>query len=1248
MWFKPVISLLIFILFLSLTDAQEHDNLVQEAWNTWAKNDQAQTEKAFKEIIAKDEKNLRAHLGLSFLYQMQHNFRSSWEHYKYVIENADNPYPYIFAGMHTLKMYYMQKEKDSGIDEMYESLANQNENPLIKANANETLGRYYLVHNDIEKAEEHFAALNTIDDWRICGPFDNISASGFDKTYPPEVEADYIKTYSGKNEIPARWTKISKIRRDRWIDFRYYYAHFESIFYGNTFVYSPSSQKIRIGVGTSGSLKVFLNDDQIYEVFDENNNDLDTYMMETELQKGWNRLLIKCGFSEIDQCNFMVRISDVNGQPVQGLKISSDIQSYPKNPAPAVTIIENFAEAFFKNKIEENPEHIENYLLLADCYLRNDKAIEAELTLRDALKYAPDNTGILAHMIEAYIRGEKNDEISTTYEKIHSLDENIPSALIYKFSLYKNNNDIENAEKTAEKLESLIPNTTEIYNIRFQLYNLKNLPEKLIEIAKEGYEKFPDEWSLAFAQASISIMTKQNYDEAIEIVEKISQNNASEEVLSTLAEIYFRATKVEKWHDTYQRILNLYPAGTGFYEHVSDIYYNLQQYDKAAEYMERTLEICNNHSQFWEKYGKINRALNKNNEAIDSYKKALEYDPANYDARESLRQLQDQKPVFSTFETVDTDELIKKAPDSGVYPEDGAVILLHDIKRVVYPEGASEFLGEELVKVFNDVGIEEFKEDYISFSPYSENLIIEKAVVIKKDGSEIKADIDRNHIVYKSLEPNDFIYLKWKIRNYYNGKLSHHFWDRVIFSKYFPTEDIRYALLLPKNMTFNFKEQNLESAARKKQETTEGVIHQWRLTKQPAVRHEVDMPALVDIGKSLYISSIEDWKYMIDWYLDLARTKTRGSFEIEETVEKLFKDKENLSDLDKIQTVYNYITENIKYSSVSFRQSGLIPQKARDVLVNRIGDCKDVAALCIAMLNELNIKSNYVLVNTRSEGFNRNILPGIEFNHAIVEVHNDGKPMYLDLTAQNYAIGSVPYQDIGAFALPIREGINQPIYLTKDHFNEVKLERKTVFEVAADNSLMVTRTNYRTGIQAAGFRQSYRFIGESEQQRELTQSINNDFPNHTLLDFKIKDLDNVVDDITYTYSFKVADFLTDAGPYKLLRIVFTDGKNPLKSLSYEKREYPIEYDPSTDILTEEITIVLPKGFTCLDLPKPVTLSFFDMQYSLNFTMKDGKIICKRLFKEKMIDILPENYVLFKEFYNAVVKADQTQLLLKTE
>ena len=78
-----------------------------------------------------------------------------------------------------------------------------------------------------------------------------------------------------------------------------------------------------------------------------------------------------------------------------------------------------------------------------------------------------------------------------------------------------------------------------------------------------------------------------------------------------------------------------------------------------------------------------------------------------------------------------------------------------------------------------------------------QELILDKAVVMKQNGSEIDADKKDGDLVFKSLEINDCIYIKYKVRNFFSGELSNHFWDEFNFDKFFPELNVRYALIMP-------------------------------------------------------------------------------------------------------------------------------------------------------------------------------------------------------------------------------------------------------------------------------------------------------------------------------------------------------------------------------------------------------------------------------------------------------------------
>jgi len=907
------ILLAIFNLFAS---SDQSDLYVNEAWQAWEINDQQLVEEKFLKAIEEDKNNTRAYLGLSFLYELQDKGKESWDVFKNILDTEKDYYPYIFAAWLTPKLRDNFFDQDEEVVKLFEKLSKQADSSgILKTMVCEELGLHYQNKQQFDKANQYFKRINDIKEWMLIGPFDNISASGFDKEYPPELEFNPSQSYEGKNGVPAEWFKIPTFLNYYWINFLYHYAHTNAVFYANTFLYSPNKQKVQLRIGTSGSLKAFFNDELIIAYFDENNNDLDTYVAETELQQGWNRLLIKCGYSDIDKCNFLVRVTDNQGKRIEGLQVSTDLQTYSKRPDASVRIIENFTEKFFKQRIENNPHHLENYILLADTYLRNDKAIEAELILREAVNFSPNCVLFHKYLLEAYSRYEKYDELTTTMEKIFSLDKYVPLVLQYKFKVYLENEEYDKAEQMLEYIEKVNPGSEMVYDLKMDLYIDKEQPEKLLEITNEAYTLFPVNWTFVNLLAYLSIETTAKYDQAIKIFSDFLNRKYTSEALSSLADTYLLASNIKKWESTRGKMFQLDPLAPAYFFDMVETYFDLQDYSNAKKMLKQLLEIAPGCSPYWEKLGEICRARNEITEAKIAYNKALQYKATNYEAREALRELEGKKSIFQQFETMNIDSLVTNAPLRDSYPDDDAVYLLNDYKRVVYERGASECSEEKLIRLFNKNGIDAFKEFYIGYNPYTEYLIIEKAMVIKNDGSQVEADIDRNHLVFKTLEENDFIYMKWRIKNYYSGKLSKHFWDKFYYTAYYPIKNGRYAILVPEHLDFSYKLQNMSLEPTTKK-TEDGVIKQWLLSNEPAIKYEYEMPSMDDVGKVLYISNILNWKFINEWYTDIAKTKTRSSYEIEELIQQLFAGRESAPISEKIKIIYDYITENIHYSSV--------------------------------------------------------------------------------------------------------------------------------------------------------------------------------------------------------------------------------------------------------------------------------------------------------------------------------------------
>jgi hypothetical protein len=96
------------------------------------------------------------------------------------------------------------------------------------------------------------------------------------------------------------------------------------------------------------------------------------------------------------------------------------------------------------------------------------------------------------------------------------------------------------------------------------------------------------------------------------------------------------------------------------------------------------------------------------------------------------------------------------------------------------------------------------------------------------------------------------------------------------------------------------------------------------------------------------------------------------------------------------------------------------------VIKRHYGDCKDKAAMLVAMLRAAGIDASMALLDSGPGLDVTPELPGMnQFDHAIVYVPADGKdsePLWIDATADYAQVGVLPSMDQGRLALIIAKG----------------------------------------------------------------------------------------------------------------------------------------------------------------------------------------------------------------------------------
>jgi hypothetical protein len=199
------------------------------------------------------------------------------------------------------------------------------------------------------------------------------------------------------------------------------------------------------------------------------------------------------------------------------------------------------------------------------------------------------------------------------------------------------------------------------------------------------------------------------------------------------------------------------------------------------------------------------------------------------------------------------------------------------------------------------------------------------------------------------------------------------------------------------------------------------------------------------------------------------------------------------------------------------------------------------------------------------------------------------------------------------------------------------------------NDMILERKNIRMGGYASGFRSNYADIGREKQEKSMTESISSDFNNPVkLINLTMSDLVTLGDTVKYTYKYKISNELKEVIGIKILDLPWADAYSGLDFVSADERKFPFnvwEFD-GADELKETITLDIPTGKILAEIPKNVTLTCPNYDYSLTFVVASGKVTVTRKIKMKK-DVVPiTDYTVFKDFCIKVAEADRKQIGFK--
>lgn len=1240
-------------LFLILSTSFVFANDLDKAWEALNRNDR----KAALQYLQKAKKDPAAALDAMLTEAFLQTFEAREREIPGFMGQLDkmgadkNAYLFALWFKGSVVGEYGKKEKYQA-DLLSKLMNDPSCNGSIQSAAHYVKAMHHVFSNEPARAREEWDRMGALFNWQLAGPFENISGSGFHTKHGPLESAVATARFRGLNNMEMGWFTPPRMNDEGWIFPGSHIRENTAVVYAQTFVYSPADVKALLNAGSNGSMKVWVNDALVISEAKGRVTELDCYKNYTTLNQGYNRVLVQLSADDNSFSNFIVRFTDDNYYPIKDLKTTSEAQPYKKTSSLASAVsLKHFAEDFFQKKIAAKPNVLINYLLLSQVYLRNEKTNESRQVLEKALALAPENSLLRFELIQCLIKAGNR---SLMLQEIERIKEKDPKCLLTLQLELQQHMDEEKYEDAASKLEEIVAafGKTE-YSSEVNTKLLANMGkyEELLKTAEQNFHDYPGHQGFLRVMFSIKKDAMNDPKGALELYEKFLDSSFHIDIVKALLDEYSAQGMAGKQLALMNKINEEQGYDPQFSSSIANFYFTKKNYAKALEYAEAALKLAPYESGYWSDLAAIHEQMNNKPAAISSYKKAIYYNRTNYDAYKKLATLEGKPDTYKLLPQTDVYDLVRKAPQKN---EDHNFAYLMDEKSVIiYGEGASEEYISYAVKLYNQKAIDSWKEISLP-NNWTQSLMVEKAEVIKPNGSKVPAERNDADIVFTNLEPGDAIYVRYRLQNYSRGRMGREFWSKFMFEAFQPTGIARYCLIAPKDFKFNTKITGGKGTLNPVVKEVQGFkMYTWEMKDIAPLEDEPLMPGLADLSTVLHLSTLNTWSEVAEWYSSVAYQDHGDDFELNNTYQEIFAGKKGLSDLEKARLIYNYIVRNIQYSSIPFRQSGLVPQPISRIITTRLGDCKDVSSLFVALAGKAGLKAQLVLIDTRDNGTRDMVLPSVSFNHCIAKALIDGKEYYLELTDRNLPFGSHPSHLYEALSLDIpamgqsgKDAGLKPLLAQ----NRTPDEVNTTLKVKVDGrNLQFDVLAQRKGHLTSGWRESYATASASDLYKSIQQSVSGSYKNPVKLNtVKFIGLDELGDSVTLDYSYSVKNEVIEAGSMKMIKLPLLDMVASIDNLSLDKRHFPVEYwrYENTDIYESNITVELQPGQKFLEVPEDQSFTFNKSTYAIKYTRVGDVLKVRRFARLDRSNILPADYENFKKFFNDIIEAESKYIVFK--
>jgi tetratricopeptide (TPR) repeat protein len=1111
--------------------------------------------------------------------------------------------------------------------------------PELRASARLALADTASRSGHAAEAEKQRAALAYLTRWRVIGPFDNVSLSGFDKPYPPERELDLKQTCAGKEDQPLRWHPLALVSRlgrcevgvglgDGGAD----------VFYAATALFSPREQTVLLRWDPTGASKLFVNGrpvlaDELYRQSEP--LVADPLAASVTLHKGWNTLLAKLADDEQLSASFALRVTAPGSAEPLALTVDPDHAATAPVSGDSTPVEPTLVSWARRHAPPDDPEAA---AAVAFSLARARDFQGAAERLKAAIRRAPGCGWLHWELAQVLAADEQGDEARAEREQARQLN---PRIVAVELAGLEEEGRGMTASQRLGRLKALRRSFPESAAVQWSLAEAFSDAELASEAVKSALA--------AAALASGQEATLRGYHFLL-VHERKAEANAlltralrSQPDAVPLLQAQGRSLTGADAARLYQRLLRLDPANPSYYQQLAGLYRASHDRKRTIQALQQAREARPQDADLCAQLADALRESGRTRESLELYRTAVRLAPARVALREKLQVLSGERPVIDLAAPTPAGPILSKLP-KGITGA-SAVILLDEARQVVYPDYANVLRAHLIIQVLDAAGAERYQEFPLAAAP--DAAVIETARILKSDGKvqDVSHLSDGSSVAFPSLAPGDVIDLAYRVDSYPRGGMARQFWSQWRFTDYaVPVRLSRYVLIAPPGMAIQTQAHG-DVPGPSVKELKGWRVREWRVADLPVRKSEPSAPGPNETTLWLDLSTLSSWRPIVEWYRDLSRPRCVPDVVVRTRAVELTRDAKTPE--EKLRALSAFVAREIQYQSTPFRNSAFVPTQGRQVLRERYGDCKDKAALLTAMLAAVGIQSRMVLLSGRTQGLTP-YLPSPRFNHAIARVELPSGPVWVDATADQMELGGLPSEDQGVPALVIDDATTDLVLTPSLSEDRNRLEDTCRATLRPDGGLSGNMELSASGDLAWLLRTLLRKVPESGREQMLRGMATAIAENATYESGAIERLEDPDQPLLLRFRYHIDMYSTTAGSFLLARVPWGQTKmgDVERLLSGAERQQDLETSMLRGQYRSSVRLELPAGYTPQELQPEVRGETPWGSYRVSYRMEGNTLVADSDVRIKPLRVPARDFPGYAEFLRAVDRETRRQIVLK--